>query len=57
MAETAAYCSDCYNKLGKSGVPHDPGIQAAERAGHTPMTKNATCSKCGKSTVVIYYAS
>ena len=57
MAETAAYCSDCYNKLGKSGEPHDPKVQAAEKAGNAPMTKNAACSKCGKSTVVIYYAS
>ncbi|HKW86860.1 MAG TPA: hypothetical protein VJM82_07300 [Nitrospiraceae bacterium] len=53
MGETSAYCNDCYNKLGKS----DPQIQAAEKAGKTPMTKNAVCSKCGKSTVVIYYES
>ncbi len=53
MGETAAYCSECYNKLGKS----DSQIQAAEKAGKTPMTKNAVCNKCGKSTVVIYYES
>lgn len=57
MGETAAYCSSCYNKLGKTGNPHDPKIQAAEKAGKTPMTKNAACSKCGTSTVVLYYDS
>ncbi len=53
MGETSAYGSECYNKLGKS----DSQIQAAEKAGKTPMTKNAVCNKCGKSTVVIYYES
>ncbi len=53
MGETTAYCSECYNTFGKS----DSQIQAAEKAGKTPMTKNAVCNKCGKSTVVIYYES
>gem|GEM_PF-357644 len=50
---TSAYGSECYNKLVKS----DSQIQAAEKAGKTPMTKNAGCNKCGKSTVAIYYES
>ncbi len=54
MGATAAYCSDCYNKITRS---EDPQIQAAERAGSTPMTKQGTCSKCGKSTVVVYFES
>ncbi len=53
MRETTAYCSECYNTFGKS----DSQIQAAGKAGKTPMTKNAVCNKCGKSTVVIYYES
>lgn len=54
MGETTAYCSDCYNKTARS---EDAQIQAAERAGKTPMTKQGTCSKCGRSTVVVYYES
>lgn len=51
MGKTSAYCSECSNKFGKS----DSQIQPAEKAGKTPMTKNAVCNKRGKSTVVIYY--
>jgi len=53
MGETTAYCSECYNTFGKSVSQ----IQAAGKAEKTPMTKNAVCNKCGKSTVVIYYKS
>jgi len=53
MGETSAYCSECYNTFGKSVSQ----IQAAGKAEKTPMTKNAVCNKCGKSTVVIYYES
>jgi hypothetical protein len=51
MGETPAYCSDCYGKVAKE----DSNIVAAESAGKTPMTKQGVCSKCGKSTVVVYY--
>jgi len=52
MGETPAYCSDCYNKIARV---EDAQVQAAERAGTAPMTKQGTCSKCGKSAVVVYY--
>lgn len=55
MGDTASYCSDCYNALGKGDVPADPQVQAAEAAAKAPMTKNGTCSRCGKATVVVYY--
>jgi hypothetical protein len=55
MAETSTYCNDCYNKATKSGSPEDAPVQAAERDGKIPMTKQGACGKCGKSTVVIYY--
>lgn len=55
MGETANYCSSCYNALGKGDVPPDPRVQAAEAEGKAPMTKNGSCSKCGKSSVVVYY--
>lgn len=55
MAETSTYCNDCYGKATKSAAPEDAPIQAAERAGQVPMTKQGVCSKCAKSTVVIYY--
>ncbi len=55
MGETTNYCSNCYNALGKGSVPADPQVQAAEAAGKAPMTKNGACSKCGKTTVVVYY--
>jgi hypothetical protein len=51
MGMTSTYCSDCYNKSSKE----DAQLQAAERAGKTPMTKQGACSKCGRSAVVIYY--
>ncbi len=52
MGETSAYCSDCYNKIARV---EDAQVQAAESAGTAPMTKQGTCSKCGKSAVVVYY--
>jgi hypothetical protein len=52
MGQTAAYCSDCYNKVARSD---DAQIKAAEGAGEIPMTKQGTCSKCGKTSVVLYY--
>ena len=55
MAETSAYCNDCYNKATKSGLPEDAPILTAERAGKVPMTKQGGCGKCGTSTLVIYY--
>ena len=54
MAETATYCSECYNKVGRS---EDVQIQAAEKAGEVHMTGQGTCCKCNKSTVVLYYES
>lgn len=54
MAKTAEYCSDCYNKVGRT---KDSQIQAAEKAGQVPMTGQGTCCKCHKSTVVVYYES
>lgn len=54
MGQTAAYCSDCYNKVGRS---EDAQIQAAEKAGQVPMTKQGACGKCSKSTTVVYYES
>jgi hypothetical protein len=55
MGATSAYCNECYNKAAKSGLPEDAPIQAAERAGNVPMTKQGACGKCGTSAVVIYY--
>jgi hypothetical protein len=55
MAQTPAYCTDCYNKAVKSGSPDDAQLLAAERAGRIPMTKQDVCSKFGKSTVVMYF--
>lgn len=55
MAETAAYCSECYNKAIKSGAAEDAQIQAAERTGSVPMTRQGACNRCGKQTVVLYY--
>ena len=52
MAETAAYCSDCYNKVGRT---EDDQIKAAESTGNAPMTKQGTCCACAKSTIVVYY--
>lgn len=52
MAKTSAYCSDCYNKVGRT---EDSQIQAAEKAGQVPMTSQGTCCQCNKTTVVVYY--
>lgn len=52
MGQTAAYCSECYNKVGRT---EDAAVKAAESAGKVPMTKQGTCSKCGKATIVVYY--
>lgn len=54
MGQSTAYCSDCYNKVGRS---EDAQIQAAEKAGQVPMTKQGTCCKCSKATTVVYYES
>jgi len=54
MAKTATYCSECYNKEGRT---NDAQIQAAEKAGQVPMTAQGTCCKCNKSAVVVYYES
>ena len=52
MGHTAPYCSDCYNKVGRT---EDAQMKAAENEGKVPMTKQGTCEKCGKDTVVVYY--
>ncbi len=52
MGQTAAYCSDCYNKIGRT---EDAAVKAAESEGKVPMTKEGTCSKCQKSTTVVFY--
>ncbi|WP_455245108.1 hypothetical protein [Petrachloros mirabilis] len=52
MGKTAAYCSDCYNKVGRS---RDSQVQEAEKAGQIPMTSQGTCCKCKKTTVVVFY--
>ncbi len=52
MAETAAYCSECYNTVARVS---DPQVKAAESAGNAPMTKQGTCCKCAKATIVVYY--
>jgi hypothetical protein len=52
MGQTAAYCSDCYNKVGRT---EDALIKAAEQEGKVPMTKQGTCSQCTKATTVVYY--
>jgi hypothetical protein len=52
MGQTAAYCSDCYNKIART---EDAAVQAAEREGKVPMTKQAVCSHCNKAATVVYY--
>jgi hypothetical protein len=52
MGQSAAYCSDCYNKFGRT---EDPSVKAAESEGKVPMTKQGTCSKCGTASTVVYY--
>ncbi len=54
MAKTSTYCSDCYNKVGRT---EDAQIQAAEKSGQVPMTGQGTCCKCNKATIVVYYES
>ena len=52
MAETPPYCSECYNTHART---NDAQVKAAENAGKIPMTKQGTCTKCGKAAVVVYY--
>ena len=52
MAETAAYCNDCYNAVART---KDAQVKAAESAGNVPMTKQGPCTNCGKNTTVVYY--
>lgn len=52
MGQTATYCSDCYNKVGRT---QDPQIKAAESDGKVPMTKEGACCSCQEATVVVYF--
>jgi hypothetical protein len=52
MGQSAAYCSDCYNSVGRL---EDAAVKAAESEGKVPMTKEAACSKCGQAATVLYY--
>ena len=52
MAETPRYCSECYNTHARA---NDAQVKAAESAGKVPMTKQGTCVKCGKTTIVVCY--
>jgi hypothetical protein len=52
MGQTATYCSECYNKVGRT---EDAQVKAAESEGKVPMTKQGTCAACAKATVVVYY--
>ena len=52
MTETAAYCNDCYNAVART---KDAQVKAAESAGNIPMTRQGSCTNCGKSTTVVYY--
>jgi hypothetical protein len=52
MGQTAPYCSDCYNKVGRT---EDAAVKAAEREGKVPMTKQGTCCKCSQPAIVVYY--
>jgi len=52
MAQTAAYCSDCYNKVARV---QDAGVKAAESDGKVPMTKQGACSHCGATATVVFY--
>ena len=54
MGKTAAYCSDCYNKVGRV---EDAQVKAAEGEGKVPMTAQGTCCKCSTATVVVFYES
>ena len=55
MAQTATYCSDCYDRALKTPQPEDASLLAAEKSGAMPMTKEGTCSKCGVKTVVMSF--
>jgi len=57
MPATPTYCTGCYNKAVKAKSPDDAQLLAAEAAGSVPMTKQGTCSKCGKAAVVMYYVT
>lgn len=52
MGQTATYCSDCYNKVGRV---QDAQIKAAESDGKVPMTTQGICCSCNTSTVVVYF--
>ena len=52
MGQTATYCSDCYNKVGRA---QDQQIKAAESDGKVPMTKEGACCSYQKATVVVYF--
>ncbi len=52
MAKTSPYCSECYNKVGRT---QDAAVKAAEQEGKVPMTTQGTCSKCSQATIVVYY--
>jgi len=52
MGQTTPYCSDCYNKVGRT---EDAAVKAAEKEGRVPMTRQGTCSKCSQATIVVYY--
>jgi hypothetical protein len=52
MAETPPYCSECYNSYARAS---DPQVKAAESTGKIPVTRQGTCTKCGKATVVVVY--
>jgi hypothetical protein len=52
MRQTAAYYSECHNKVGRV---EDAAVKAAESEGKVPMTKQGTCAKCGGPAIVVYY--
>ena len=52
MAETQPYCSECYNIHARA---NDAQVKAVAGAGKIPMTRQGTCAKCGKATIVVYY--
>ena len=52
MAETQPYCSECYNAHART---NDAQVKAGEGAGKIPMTRQGTCVKCGKATIVVCY--
>jgi hypothetical protein len=45
-------CSECYNAHARA---NDAQVKAAKSAGKVPMTKQGTCVKCGKATIVVCY--